>query len=167
MIKANRVLPAGTWQGEATGTVTLDETARHRRRVKIVADDGFAFLLDLADATLLRDGDALQLEDGSLVVVKAKPEQLYVVRPASGAEKDLVRLAWHIGNRHLPAEVLAYRIIISQDHVIRAMLEGLGAIVTPLEAPFHPEGGAYEGTAEHAHGRHDHHEQHEKHHHGH
>jgi urease accessory protein len=157
MIKAIKVLAAGTWQSEAADTATLDETARHRRRVKLVTDQGRDFLLDLAEATLLADGDALELEDGTLIAVKAKPERLYEVRAGTGLPADLARLAWHIGNRHLPASIAADRILIRQDHVIRTMLEGLGAVVAEIEAPFHPEGGAYGQAGTHAHhGQHGH-----------
>lgn len=158
MMKAIGVLPAGTWQGEAIDTTTLDETARHRRRVRLISDQGRAFLLDLSEAVLLADGDALQLEDGTLIAVKAKPERLYEVRARSGLPADLARLAWHIGNRHLAASIGTDTILIRQDHVIRTMLEGLGAVVTEIEAPFHPEGGAYGQGSAHVHeGQHRHH----------
>ncbi len=164
MIKAIKVLPAGTWHGEATDTATLDETARHRRRVKLVSDRGLSFLLDLPDARLLAEGDALELEDGSLIAVRAKPELLYDVRPATGQASDLARLAWHIGNRHLAANIGMERILIRRDHVIRAMLEGLGAVVTDIEAPFHPEGGAYgQAGAQAPHGHQDDHHHHDRH----
>lgn len=151
MIKAIRVLAAGTWQGEPIDSATLDETARHRRRVKLISDKGRAFLLDLPEAVLLADGDAVQLEDGMLIAVKAKPERLYVVRPRSGLPADLARLAWHIGNRHLAANIGADTILVREDHVIRTMLEGLGAVVTEVEAPFHPESGAYGQGGSHVH----------------
>lgn len=136
-------------------TITLDETARHRRRMKMVSDTGIEFLLDLAEARLLRHGDGLVLDDGRVIEVRAAPEALYEVRGRDS--RHLLALAWQIGNRHLAAQILADRILIRHDHVIRDMLEGLGATVTETNAPFDPEGGAY-GDAhtghEHGHGHH-------------
>ena len=135
-------------------TITLDETARHRRRVKMVSDSGIAFMLDLADARLLRHGEGLVLDDGRVIEVRASPEKLYDVRARDA--KHLLALVWQIGNRHLAAEIHDDRIIIRQDRVIKDMLKGLGATVTEINAPFDPEGGAY-GGAHHAHSHtHDH-----------
>ena len=125
---------------------------------------GLAFLLDLAESTVLRHGDGLVLEDGRIVEVRAKPEPLLEVRGRHA--QHLARLAWHLGNRHLPAAIEASRILIRPDHVIAAMLVGLGATVTEVGAPFDPEGGAYAGS-HHTHagavphhaGEHDHHTQ--------
>jgi len=139
-------------------TITLDETARHRRRMKMVSDNGIEFLLDLAEARLLRHGDGLMLDDGRVIEVHAEPEALYEVR-ASDA-RHLLALAWQIGNRHLAAQILPDRILIRRDHVIREMLEGLGASVAETSAPFDPEGGAYGG----AHAAHDHGDGHHHHH---
>ena len=139
-------------------TITLDETARHRRRMKMVSDNGIEFLLDLAEARLLRHGDGLMLDDGRVIEVHAEPEALYEVR-ASDA-RHLLALAWQIGNRHLAAQILPDRILIRHDHVIREMLEGLGASVAETSAPFDPEGGAYGGV----HAAHDHGDGHHHHH---
>jgi urease accessory protein len=139
-------------------TITLDETARHRRRMKMVSDNGIEFLLDLAEARLLRHGDGLMLDDGRVIEVHAEPEALYEVR-ASDA-RHLLALAWQIGNRHLAAQILPGRILIRRDHVIREMLEGLGASVAETSAPFDPEGGAYGGV----HAAHDHGDGHHHHH---
>jgi urease accessory protein len=89
----------------------------------------------------------LRLEDGRIVGVEASPEQLVVVTAADAA--TLVRLAWHIGNRHVPAQLEPDRILIRDDAVIVNMLHGLGATVTPVMAAFTPETGAYDssGTA--------------------
>lgn len=121
--------------------VTLSHHDRHRRRIRLTADDGTAFLLDLAEATVLRHGDGLKLESGGYVEVVAAPEPLVEIRAATA--QLLARLAWHLGNRHLPAEIHADRILIRDDHVIVDMLKGLGAEVRHTEAPFDPEGGAY------------------------
>jgi len=143
MLKATRVVSSGTWPAaERKATVTLAHHDRHRRRIRLTADDGSAFLLDLAEATVLRHGDGLQLENGGgYIEVKAAPEPLVEVR--APMPELLARLAWHLGNRHLPAEIHADRILIRDDHVIVAMLKGLGAAVQAVEAPFDPEGGAY------------------------
>lgn len=134
-------------------TITLDETARHRRRMRLVSDRldtgaTITFLLDLPEARLLRHGDGLLLDDGRVIEVCAMPEALMEVRGRDA--QHLVALAWQIGNRHLAAEITSQTIRIRRDHVIRDMLIGLGAKVDEIEAPFDPEGGAY-GGAHHAH----------------
>lgn len=141
--------------------ITLDETARHRRRMRMVSDrlDNGAtivFLLDLPQARLLRHGDGLVLDDGRIIEVRATAEQLMEVRGKD--PRHLLSLAWQIGNRHLAAEITGTVIRIRRDHVIREMLIGLGASVEEIEAPFDPEGGAYGGAheAHHHHTAHDH-----------
>ncbi|MCP3053641.1 urease accessory protein UreE [Aurantimonas marianensis] len=141
MILGTSVKRAGEWT-YAADTITLDETARHRRRMAMVSDEGIAFLLDLPEATLLRDGDAIRLDDGRLIAVRAKPEELYEIRGKDA--RHLLALAWQIGNRHLPAQLFDDCILIRRDPVIREMLSGLGATITEVEAGFDPEGGAYE-----------------------
>lgn len=138
-------------------TITLDETARHRRRIMLKSDGGIEFLLDLPAAVLLRHGDGLVLDDGRVIEVCAAPEELLEVRGTSA--KHLLRLAWHLGNRHLAAEIAEDRILIRRDHVIAEMLKHLGATVKEVVAPFNPEGGAYGGAHEShpAHGHHHHH----------
>jgi len=113
---------------------------------------GTKFLLDLPQATALRDGDGLVLEDGAIVRVIGRPEPL--VEIAAANDHDLARLAWHIGNRHVDVQIVGERLRIRRDHVIEDMLRGLGARLTPVEAPFDPEGGAYD----HHHGHGHHHE---------
>jgi urease accessory protein len=136
------VLPAKAWSGVAIDRVVLDYDGRHRRRIVLTAESGTEYLLDLAGATHLRDGDGLVLAGGGILLVVARPEPLLEVRARS--PEALVRLAWHIGNRHLAAAIRADRILIRRDHVIGHMLEHLGAKVTEVEAPFDPEGGAYQ-----------------------
>jgi urease accessory protein len=104
---------------------------------------GLEFLLDLENAIALRGGDALVLEDGRLVEVVAAPEPLLEIRGAD--PQHLVRVAWHLGNRHLPTQIMPKGLRIRRDHVIEAMVRGLGARVIEIEAPFDPEGGAYAG----------------------
>jgi urease accessory protein len=117
---------------------------------------GLAFLLDLGEALPLRDGDGLLLDDGRTVEVAAAPEPLAEI--AADGASELVRIAWHLGNRHLPCQLLGDRIRIRHDHVIEEMVARLGASVTAVDAPFDPEGGAYRaGHGHHGHGTHDHH----------
>ncbi len=116
---------------------------------------GTVFLLDLPDATVLDDGDALVLEDERLVWVEAAPERLLEIR--AGSEHALRRLIWHIGNRHIPAEIGPDAVWIADDHVLAEMVRGLGGTADPVERPFRPEGGAYAGGHSHGHGHsHDH-----------
>ncbi|MCX5514072.1 urease accessory protein UreE [Kaistia algarum] len=180
MTRAVSVYPAGLWSKAATDAVVLDFDARHRRRIAMTAKGGTEFLLDLPGAVALKHGDGLLLEDGRIIAVEAAPETLVEVTGKDGAH--LLRLAWHLGNRHLPTELLGDRLRIRRDHVIEDMLVQLGAYVVPVDAPFHPEGGAYghgrvhghdHGPAadqdhdEHSHDHHDHdHHGHEPHDHG-
>ena len=127
----------------AVDTITLDSTARHRRRITLASDNGISFLLDLPEARLLRQGECLELDDGRLIKVIAAPEELYEVRGNDG--RHLLSLAWQIGNRHLAAQIFGDHIYIRRDSVIKTMLEGLGAQVLEITAPFDPEGGAYSG----------------------
>ena len=149
MKRATDVLRAGHWPaGERTDTVTLLFDDRYRRRLRMLGDSGLDFLLDLAEPVVLRGGDGLKLEEGGYVEVKAAEEDLVEIRGRDPAA--FARLAWHLGNRHLPAEIDAERILIRDDHVIVDMLKGLGAQVSAVKAPFDPEGGAY-GQQNHDH----------------
>jgi urease accessory protein len=157
MLRADKVIPAGHWSGAPADTVVLDFDARYRRRVAMSGVGGLEFLLDLSEATMLRGGDGLRLEDGRVVEVVAEPEPLAEIRAADPLA--LTRVAWHLGNRHLPTEMTPKALRIRRDPVIEAMAEGLGARVIALEAPFNPEGGAYvkaDGGAEHSHHHHGH-----------
>ncbi len=141
MIRATEVRGRDDWSGDPADTVVLDFDDRHRRRIAMSGLGGLDFLLDLPEAVALRGGDALVLEDGRLVEVVAAPEPLIEARGRTPG--DLVRLAWHIGNRHISAQITAHAIRLRGDHVIEEMLRGLGAAVVEIEAPFDPEGGAY------------------------
>lgn len=153
--RASTILPAGTWDtARARDAVTLDFDDRHRRRRRYVGQGGLAFLLDLPEAAVLRDGDGLLLEGGGIVALHAASEPLVEVRAADG--QALLRLAWHLGNRHLPAEIAADHILIRDDHVIMRMLEGLGAKLRRVNVPFNPTGGAYGGHDRDLHRRHGH-----------
>ncbi len=151
MSRVLEALEPGSWSGPVADHITLDYADRHRRRIVLTADHGARFLLDFPHSRCLPGGAALKLEDGRLIEVIARPEALLEVRADDAAA--LLRLAWHIGNRHLTAQVEADRILIRRDHVIADMLRGLGAQVAEVDAPFEPEGGAYGG----AHQGHDHH----------
>jgi urease accessory protein len=139
-------------QGPFIDEVVLDYDHRHRRRIVLKGEGGHQFLLDLGEVPDLRDGDGIVLDNGQIVLVRAAPEALLEIH-AHGAI-HMARLAWHIGNRHLAAEIGEHSIRIRADHVIAQMVEGLGGHVHAIEAPFNPEGGAYGGPApaqEHAH----------------
>ncbi|MCW5747656.1 MAG: urease accessory protein UreE [Alphaproteobacteria bacterium] len=130
-------------------SITLIYDDRYRRRLRLLGDGGTDFLLDLPEPTVLRDGDGLLLDDGGYVRVKAADEPLVEIR--AGDPALFTRLAWHLGNRHLPTQIDGARMLIRDDHVIVDMLRGLGAEVRRVSAPFNPEGGAY-GQYNHDHG---------------
>lgn len=155
MRRAVAVLPKGSWPlAEAAGTVTLDYHDRHRRRVRMSEDSGADFLLDLPRAAVLGDGDGLALEGGGYIQVRAASEAVADIFGAS--PEHLARLAWHIGNRHVPVQVLPNGVLrILDDHVLVDMVRGLGAQVVRHRAPFAPEAGAYAGGHKHEHD-HDH-----------
>ena len=148
MIRATRVQGQHRWSEPPADTVVLDFDDRHRRRVAMTGTRGLEFLLDLENAVALRGGDALVLDDGRLIEVVAAPELLVEIRCSD--PEHLVRVAWHLGNRHLPTQITARGLRIRRDHVIEAMVKGLGARIIEIEAPFDPEGGAYAGGG-HAH----------------
>jgi len=155
MKRAYEVKAAGHWNdASAVDCVTLDAQERHRRRVVLTGERGTKFLLDLPQATSLRDGDGLLLDDGAIVRVAGRPEPL--VEIAAVDAHELARLAWHIGNRHIDVQIVGDRLRIRRDHVIEDMLHGLGARLSPTDAPFDPEQGAYSNHHSHAHGGHFH-----------
>jgi urease accessory protein len=166
MLRATSVKAAQTWREEPADTVVLEFDDRHRRRLAMTGTRGLEFLLDLPDVIALRGGDALVLEDGQLIEVVAAAEPLLEIRTRDSVH--LVRIAWHLGNRHLPMQVMPKGLRIRRDHVIEKMVRGLGARVIEIEAPFDPEGGAY-ASAPHGGGHgHDHaHHDHDHHHHDH
>jgi len=172
MIRATQVRGQYRWTESPADTIVLDFDDRHRRRMAMTGTRGLEFLLDLENAVALRGGDALVLEDGRLIEVVAAAEPLVEIRGADPLH--LVRIAWHLGNRHLPTQIMGKGLRIRRDHVIEEMVKGLGARVIEIEAPFDPEGGAYAAAhAAHDHGHtgqhhaHDHHHDHAHHHHHH
>ncbi|HHZ68206.1 MAG TPA: urease accessory protein UreE [Alphaproteobacteria bacterium] len=121
--------------------VTLDYDARHRRRYRLRTNGGEDVLLDLAEAVAMADGDGLRLDDNHWLSVQAGQENLIEI--TADNFEHLTRIAWHLGNRHLPAAISADRILIRPDHVIESMVIGLDASIHPVTEPFQPEYGAY------------------------
>ncbi len=146
MRRAIAVHRRGQWPEEAAlDSVTLPFLDRHRRRIRLVAESGAPFLLDLARAQRLTEGDGLELDDGGYLRVRSACEP--VIEIAAETPGDLLRIAWHLGNRHLPLQAMEGRLRIRDDHVIADMVAGLGGQITRLDAPFDPEIGAYAGVA--------------------
>ncbi|MCR8723964.1 urease accessory protein UreE [Frigidibacter sp. ROC022] len=140
---ARRLLRQG---GPARLSLSLSYEDRFLRRKRLITDQGPAVLVDLEATVSLDHGDVLECEDGTRVTVQAAPEALLEVTGT-----DLSRLAWHIGNRHTPCQIEPSRLLIQRDHVIRAMLEVLGAGLREVTEPFTPEGGAYGFGRTHSH----------------
>ncbi|PVB62035.1 urease accessory protein UreE [Labrenzia sp. 011] len=142
MIRVHKIHPAGSGPDDPPADrITLDREDRHRRRAVMTGENGLSFLLDEADAVFLHHGDRLELEDGRIVEVLAEPEDLVEIAADNAAH--LVRIAWHLGNRHLPTQLMGETVRIRRDHVIEGMVARLGGRLTPVTAPFDPEGGAY------------------------
>jgi len=149
-MRSSAILSAGAWDpATATDRVALDFDGRHRRRILLRTDAGHDVLLDLPHAARLRHGDGLVLEAGGVVFVQARAETLAEIHAHDAG--DLLRIAWHLGNRHLPVQLLHDRIRIRADAVIEAMVTGLGGHVERIAAPFDPESGAYAHGHEHSH----------------
>jgi len=139
--RISATVAAGTWRGSPIDVVVLDYDARHRRRMVLCCASGREVLLDLPIAVQLHDGDALQLDDGGYVEVRAAREPLLELRTASPAA--LTQLAWHLGNRHVAVELGEGWLRIRPDHVLADLAVRLGATVESISAPFEPEAGAY------------------------
>jgi urease accessory protein len=144
------IADAGTWdRARARDRVVLDAGDRQRRRIVLTSEKGTKLMLDFPEPVMLRDGDGLVLDDGSVVVVAGAAEALLEL--TTKAPLDLVRLAWHIGNRHTDVQFIGKALRIRQDHVLDEMVKGLGAAVTAVEAPFDPEPPAAGGGHRHDH----------------
>lgn len=149
MNRVIEIFPARSWPAEReTDRVLIDYDRRFRRRIVLTTVAGAEILIDQPQAVRLRDGDGLVVGDG-VVRVCAQPEDLMEIHAHEDGE--LVRIAWHLGNRHLPVQLLGDRIRIRADHVIGEMVEGLGGHVDVIQAPFDPESGAYSGGGHHHH----------------
>jgi urease accessory protein len=140
-MRAIAVRSAQSWSDQPIDKILLGYDDRHRRRMTMTSVSGLSFLLDLPEAVVLRNGDALELEDGRLIEVVAAAEPLLEIRCTD--HHHLTRVAWHLGNRHLPTEIGAQHLRIRHDPVIAGMVRGLGARVIDVDAPFEPESGAY------------------------
>ena len=172
MRRAVAIAPKGSWpESAARGVATLRFDDRHRRRLRLATDAGEPFLLDLARPARLADGDGLTLDDGSFLLVRAADEDCVLVHCPDPTQ--LARIAWHLGNRHLPVQIAPDGLLIRDDHVIVDMVRGLGAVAEIVRRPFDPEAGAYAGGGGHHHQHdddHDHGHDHgdgHHHHHGH
>ncbi len=151
------VLKSGSWDvGSAIDSVLLSFDDRFRRRLLLRTEAASEILLDLPQAVRLRQDDGLVLPDGGIVRVCAQPESLLEIFAADSAL--VLRIAWHLGNRHLPVQFLGGCLRIRADHVIAEMVEGLGGSVRPVEAPFDPEAGAYAAGGGHHHHHDDEHD---------
>jgi urease accessory protein len=141
MRRAGEIRAAGDWgAGLEVDRVVLDADDRHRRRMVLTGEAGTEFLLDLPRATQLRDGDGLVLDDGGIIRVAGLAEPLLEL--SSATPLDLVRLAWHLGNRHTDVQIADGRLRIRRDHVLEDMVTRLGASAVPVMAPFNPEPGS-------------------------
>lgn len=148
MIRATSIVRRPAVKAERVAdTLVLDHEARHRRRIALKGQGGLEFLLDLERATVIEDGDAAKLADGRLVQIQAAPEELIEITTDNPLR--LMRVAWHLGNRHVACELTTDGIYIANDHVLFEMVRGLGATARIVARPFRPERGAYEG---HVHG---------------
>jgi urease accessory protein len=148
MQRATQILAKGSFRPEAAiDRVVLDFEGRYRRRIVLNTDAGRRVLLDLKHATRMSDGDALETDMGMILIV-AEPEHLLEI---TAPDRDsFVRIAWHLGNRHVPTQLLESRLRIRFDHVMENLVQGLGGTVGYVTAPFDPEGGAYDAeTAPH------------------
>ena len=166
MPRALRAIAANDRHGRTpVDTVILDYAQRSTPKITVSGVKGTGIDIDLETPARLRTDDLLELENGALIEVVAAPEPLIESRATDVSA--LARLAWHLGDRHVPVQLLPNRIRAQRDPAIEALLKSLGAKVMHLEAPFEPEGGAYETAhAHHDHAHHDHHHDHD-HHHGH
>ena len=150
-------------------SVMLAPDQRRLQSAHLTGVNGTLIGLMLPEPVMLRMGDAFELDDGSLVDIVIEPEPLIEVRGTDLTH--LARLAWHLGDRHVPVQVLTNRLRLRRDDTLEAILAALGARLTLIEAPFDPEGGAYATHAAPDHGHHHHdgcgHDHHHDHAHGH
>ena len=142
-------LPAGTPSADPIDRVVLPHDLRHLRRKLLHLENGDMVMLDLKEPVLFSHGDLLVREDGELIEIVAAAEKLFEIKPRD--RRHLIELAWHLGNRHLAAQIEEERILILRDHVIRAMLERLGATVREVSEAFQPSRGAYHSHGDHSH----------------
>ena len=149
MLRAVSILPPDHGKGIPFDLIVMAHDERRLRRRLLVLQHGDEVMVDFPQTVTLADRSVLLLDDGRLVEIIAAEELLYDVRGRDTAH--LVRLAWHIGNRHTSAQLEQGRILIKRDHVIKTMLEGLGATVANVSEPFYAEHGAYHSHADSGH----------------
>ncbi len=148
--RATKYIPASNAKGVQTSdALSLSHDERHIRRKLLHFANGDMIMVDLKEPVHLSEGDVLEAENGEYFLIHAAKEPLYSVKAATPLE--LTQLAWHLGNRHQTVEIKENRILLSRDPVIRTMLEGLGAAIEEIEAPFQPLHGAYHDHAGHHH----------------
>jgi len=165
MLRVVRVVSSAAATARRVDSVILNSQQRRLQTGRLTGVNGTTIGAMLPEPVLLRNGDALELDDGTIVDVVIEPEPLVEIRASDLTH--LARLAWHLGDRHVPVQIFPNRLRMRPDHTLEAMLKGLGARLAPIEAPFDPEGGAY---AHHAHPHHHHHnhdDSHDHHHHDH
>ena len=156
MLQVNKHLPQGRGLAPAllrrAATVELDWDTRQKSRFDATDSAGTRFGVFLPRGQIVRGGDVLVRDDGSLVAVRAVAQPVLMVTPgAGGSPHDLLRAAYHLGNRHVPLEVRADRLQLEPDHVLAEMLQRMGLTVTAVDAAFEPEAGAYGPGSGHGH----------------
>lgn len=163
MLRAVAILRAGQQRaGETVDTLLLDYEQRRAPHGRFSGLKGSSVEIAIANAASVATDDCLVLDDGRLIEIVARPEPLLEVRASDAA--SMARLAWHLGDRHIPAQLHERRLRVRRDPAVEKMLLGLGASVLAIEAPFEPEGGAYSHGHDHQHGAHDHCGHHDHHH---
>ena len=156
MLRVTRLTTSDQWLSDPEDRVVLAYEYRNRRRITLTSERGVEFLLNLAQVPDLKDGEGLLLSNGTTILVVAADEDLMEITCADPLL--FARVAYHLGNRHLPVEIKPGTLRIHADHVVGDMVQGLGAKVALIKAPFSPEGGAYDTAG---HGAHDHGHRHE------
>ena len=149
MLRVAAILPPGHDQGTPFDIIVLQHDERRLRRKLLTLQHGDEVMVDFPQTVTLEPGSGLKLQDGRIAEVIAAEELLYEVRARDGSH--LIRLAWHLGNRHTSAQLEGERILIKRDHVLKTMLEGLGATITSVSEPFFAEHGAYHSHGEPSH----------------
>ncbi|KQP43284.1 urease accessory protein UreE [Pseudorhodoferax sp. Leaf274] len=174
MLTTSKLMPQGAGLApvllKRAATVELDWDVRQKSRFDATDSQGRQLGVFLPRGTAVRGGDVLVAEDGSLVRVLAAPQDVLKIThcTAHGTPFDLIRAAYHLGNRHVPIELRPDHLKIEPDHVLANMLRAMHLIVTPVAEAFEPEGGAYSaqghahGHAHHGHAGHEHHAHHEQ-----
>lgn len=142
MMRAQSVMQSGSWdRTREIGQILADADARYRRRMRFTTTQGLDFLLDLARPRRLADGDGLLLEDGHVVRVIAEPEALFEITAFD--DHALTRIAWHLGNRHIPVQFLRHALRVRREATVAELIERLGGDTQEIAAAFDPEPGAY------------------------